>query len=191
VACDRDLVQIVDAAMAEAVRKGGAWVVCKPGCIECCIGPFPITMLDAARLRAGLIELKEVDPARAARVVARAAAYLDRFPDYPGDLATGLLSDEPDAEERFATFGEEAPCPALDPEAGTCDLYSARPITCRMFGPAVRSGDGPVGVCELCYKGATEGQIAACEVRVDPGGLEDELLAGDTRQTIVAFALLQ
>ena len=189
VGSDRELVQIVDSAMAEAVRKSGAWIVCKPGCTGCCIGPFPITTLDAARLRAGLIELEKIDPARAARVRARAAAYLARLPNYPGDLASGVLSDDADAEERFATLAEEEPCPALDPDAGTCDLYSARPITCRTFGPAVRFGGGPIGICELCYQGATEGQIAACEVEVDPLGMEEELLAGDERQTIVAFAL--
>jgi hypothetical protein len=69
-------------------------------------------------------------------------------------------------------------------------LYAARPVTCRIFGPAVRGRDGALGVCELCYEGASDEQIAACQVDVDPDNLEEELLAGDTRQTIVAFALL-
>ena len=62
VAGDRELIQIVDAAMAEAARLGGAWVVCEPGCAECCMGPFPITQLDAWRLRQGLAELERRDP---------------------------------------------------------------------------------------------------------------------------------
>jgi len=41
-----------DAAMAEATRLSGSWLVCKAGCAECCLGPFPITQLDARRLRA-------------------------------------------------------------------------------------------------------------------------------------------
>ena len=47
---------------------------------------------------------------------------------------------------------EDGPCPALDPEAGTCDLYAARPITCRAFGPPVRCGEEAVGVCELVLR---------------------------------------
>jgi hypothetical protein len=48
-------------------------------------------------------------------------------------------------------------------------------------------------VCELCYHGATEEQIAACEMPVP--GLEEELLeefeqsSGRRGQTLVAFAL--
>jgi len=70
-------------------------------------------------------------------------------------------------------------------------VYDSRPDTCRIFGPAVRSADGDVlGVCELNYQGATDEQIAACQVVVDPGGMEDSLLEGRKEQTIVAFALL-
>jgi Fe-S-cluster containining protein len=187
-ATDRDLIQIVDAAMAEAARKSGAWLVCRPGCAQCCIGAFAITMLDAARLRLGLAELDRSDPERAVRVRRRAAASIVRLRDYPGDLATGVLMTGPESEERFASFAEDEPCPALDPATGTCDLYDARPITCRTFGPAVSHGGDAVGACELCYTGATDDQIAACRVEID-GSLEARLLGGDSRETIVAFAL--
>jgi Fe-S-cluster containining protein len=82
----------------------------------------------------------------------------------------------------------------LDPATGLCDLYEVRPITCRTFGPPVRSEDG-LGVCELCYHGATDEQIAACEMIPDPGDLESQLVkklekAGGMRgQTIVAWAI--
>jgi hypothetical protein len=65
---------------------------------------------------------------------------------------------------------------------------------CRTFGPAVRFGDNSLAVCELCYRGASDEQIAACEVEVDPEDLQSALLreiekSAPTRQTIVAFAL--
>jgi Fe-S-cluster containining protein len=190
VAGDRELIQIVDAAMAEAARLSGAWLVCRAGCAECCIGPFPITQLDAWRLRQGLTQLERRDPECAARVRRRSREAVARLRDFPGDLTTGILDEDEDAEERFAALPDEEYCPALDPETLTCDLYEARPITCRIFGPAVRSGGDVLGVCELNYQGATDEQIAACQVHVDPGGLEDELLQGEGGQTIVAFALL-
>ena len=180
-----DLVEIVDAAMADAVRKSGAWVVCKPGCTPCCMGPFPITPLDALRLRDGLRNLHLRDAARAARVVERASESAARLArQFPLDTLGRVLDEESDA-------AEDQPCPALDPATGLCDLYDARPITCRTFGPAVHWGSGAVGACELCYAGATDEQIAQCRVEIDPGGLEAQLLdeMDERGQTIVAFAL--
>ena len=57
---------------------------------------------------------------------------------------------------RVANFSDDDPCPALDPETGTCDLYASRPITCRCFGPPVRCDSGALGICELCFDGASE-----------------------------------
>ena len=107
---------------------------------------------------------------------------------------TGVLDEGPGAEERFAEFANDEPCPVLDPETGLCDLYDARPMTCRTFGPPVRS-DGGLGVCELCFHGATDEQIAGCEMVVDPDDLESKLLRklektqGPRGRTIVAFCV--
>jgi Fe-S-cluster containining protein len=184
---DGELIQIVDAAMAEAARKSGAWLACRPGCYQCCIGPFAITQLDAMRLRAGLADLEARDRERAAEVRRRAQASVERMRrECPADPVGNALSRDDAAEDEL--------CPALDPATGTCDLYAARPITCRIFGPAVRFGADSVAVCELCYVGASDAQIAACEVPLDPENLQAELLrqlgcAGPTGETVVAFAL--
>jgi Fe-S-cluster containining protein len=155
---------------------------------------FAINQLDAERLRAGLDALGVDDPARAQRVRERSLASVANLsPAFPGDLQTGVLDESEGAQARFEEFGNEEPCPALDPETGMCDLYSARPMTCRTFGPPVRS-EGGLGVCELCYQGASDEQIAGCEMRV-PAEEEAEVLAGlenatsVSGRTIVAFAL--
>jgi len=69
-------------------------------------------------------------------------------------------------------------------------------MTCRTFGPPVRSGpEGGLGVCELCYRGASDADIAACEMNPDPDNLEESLLreveekTGQRGSTIVAFCL--
>lgn len=195
-AADRTLIRIVDSAMAEAERRSGAWIACRPGCTSCCIGPFPITQLDALRLRRGLEELRRTDPDRARRVAERARAAALRFAAvFPGDAATGVLGEDEAAQEEFLDRTAEEPCPALDPETGLCDLYAVRPVTCRTFGPAVRAAGEVLGHCELCYAGASPEQIQACQVDFDPDGLEAMLLAeleaatGLAGQTIVAFAL--
>jgi Fe-S-cluster containining protein len=192
---DAQLVQIVDGALAETGRRSGDWLVCRPGCTQCCVGVFAIHQLDAGRLEQGLAELTAGDPARAAAVRARARLSVARLREgFPGDPVSGLLEESEEAEARFEEFGNDEVCPALDPLAGTCDLYLHRPMTCRVFGPPVRSEEG-LGVCELCYHGATEEQIAACEMVVDPEGLEAVLLeefersSGRRGKTLVAFAL--
>ena len=192
---DRGLIQIVDAALADATRRSGDWLVCRPGCSQCCVGAFPINQLDALRLRQGLGRLQARAPERAARVRLRAKDAVRRLSqDFPGDPATGLLGEDAAAEARFAEFANDEPCPVLDPQTGTCELYESRPMTCRVFGPPVRS-EGGLGVCELCFHGAGEAQIAACEMKPDPDGLESVLLhelenTCDLRgETIIAFSL--
>ena len=191
---DQKLVQIVDAALADTARRSGEWLVCKLGCTQCCVGVFAINSLDAARLQSGLAELEHWDPSRAERVRARARASAERLKqDFPGDPETGVLSETEEAAARFEDFANDEVCPALDPATGGCDLYAARPMTCRVFGPSVRSEDG-LGVCELCYHGASEEDIAACEMVLNTDDCEQALLdelekAGQSGQTIVAFAL--
>ena len=189
---DHELVQIVDAALDDAARRAGEWLVCRPGCTQCCVGAFAINALDVARLRDGLAQLKRNDPDRAGRVQLRARAYLHRVtPQFPGDPESGILDESEQGEARFLDFADEEVCPALDPESGACDLYQFRPMTCRVFGPPVRNEGGGLGVCELCFHGASHEEIGACEMKPDPEHLEDSLLTelGDNGKTLVAFAL--
>jgi Fe-S-cluster containining protein len=196
-AADQRLIQIVDAALAETTRKSGEWLVCRKGCTQCCFGPFAISQLDAVRLQKGLKDLTSSDPERAARIRERAQQAVKQLsPTFPGDVETGILGENEDAEAAFAEFADEEPCPALDPATGACDLYKARPMTCRTFGPPVRSGaEEALAVCELCYHGATDQQIADCEMAPDPDNLEEKLIAqteeltGKRGNTIVAFCL--
>jgi Fe-S-cluster containining protein len=192
---DHKLIQIVDSALADAARRSGEWLVCRPGCTQCCIGVFSINQLDTLRLRHGLAELTAVAPERAARVRERARDAVSRLgADFPGDPLTGILDEGDAAEEKFSEFANDEPCPALDPETGNCELYESRPMPCRTFGPPVRS-EGGLGVCELCFHGASDEEIASCEMIPDPDDLEAELLQQLEKttqargETIVAFAL--
>jgi Fe-S-cluster containining protein len=190
---DSQLVQITDAALADAARRAGTWLACRIGCTQCCHGAFAINALDAERLRVGMGALRASDPALAAEVERRAQAWLDEHgASFPGDRKTGILGTSPEEQENFEDFANDAACPALAPATGRCDVYAWRPMTCRVFGPPVRLGEGDaLGCCELCFVGATENEIAACEMSV-PHGLEAELLGeiGQPGETIVAYALL-
>jgi Fe-S-cluster containining protein len=196
---DSKLVQIVDKALAESARKSGDWLVCRRGCTQCCVGVFAISQLDATRLRQGLAALAKTDPLRASAIRDRARKSFDRLSnDFPGDPATGVLAEDTEAQERFAEFGNDEPCPVLSPETGECELYAHRPMTCRVFGPPIRSeSEEGLGVCDLCYHGATTEEIAACELKFDCDELENALIeevekaSGVRGSTIIAYCLAQ
>jgi Fe-S-cluster containining protein len=203
------LIQIVDAAVADAYHRGGNHLLCKPGCSQCCIGVFPIAHQDAARLREGLAALEQTDPAKAARIRTRAADSLTRLdPWFPGDRATGILNEDhagspasglgslgQEAAILFEEFANDEPCPVLDLDHGTCDLYKDRPILCRTFGPPMRTAEDNLATCELCFIHATTEEIAACEL--DPTIPAQEEAGNEAfnathnlhGQTLIAYAL--
>jgi Fe-S-cluster containining protein len=194
---DQGFVALVDGAFADASTRSGPHLLCRPGCTQCCIGAFAIGPADALRLKTGLTALKHEDPERAARVQQRATASWSRFaPQFPGDTASGSVRTGQDDEpvQDFDSFADDEPCPALDPEHGTCDLYAARPQTCRIFGPPISVAEG-FGVCELCFQHATEQQIA--DAAISPPSAElsaamdrAAIAAGQpSGLTIVAFVL--
>jgi Fe-S-cluster containining protein len=187
---------VLDSDFADAARRAGGWLRCAPGCSDCCIGPFSITRLDARRLARGLVELDARDPARARAVRERAARTATLLAtDFPGDTATGRLEDDEARLDRFFERHAGLACPALDPATRTCDLYDARPVTCRTYGPPARFGDERTAPCALCFQGADADTIERCRIEPDRDGLEEALLrqlgaAGDADwETLVAFAL--
>ncbi len=190
------LLQSIDVALADAARRAGDLLACRIGCTQCCYGAFAINALDAARLREGMISLRARNPELATEIERRAHTWLAKYSsDFPGDSETGILGTSDADQASFEDFANDAACPALDPASGRCDVYAWRPMTCRVFGPPVRSvsdsGAEGLGHCELCFIGASPEQVAACEMPV-PHELEMEILEeiGATDETVVAFALL-
>lgn len=188
-----ELFQILDAALADTTARSGDWLACRPGCHQCCIGVFPISQLDVETLQQAL---NAAHPATANTIRNRAAASRERLtPGFPGNAATGELFTEPAHEEAFEDFANDEPCPVLDPETGTCDLYAARPVQCRTFGPPVRDEDDHLTVCELCFVDAPAEEVARCEMDQSWRELEaEEIAAAEARArqhgpTLIAFAL--
>ena len=197
------LVQIVDAALASATQRSGSHLACRPGCTQCCIGVFPISQQDGDRLREALHALEQTDPEKSHRIQTRATASRARLNQhFPGDPLTGILNEDYESSPLFAdesedSIGDNEPCPVLDPTTGTCDLYAARPIVCRTFGPPMRTAEDNLATCELCFTHATTDEIAACEL--DPTIPAHEAASDEAfnaahnlhGQTIIAYALRQ
>ncbi|MEP0775595.1 MAG: YkgJ family cysteine cluster protein [Acidobacteriota bacterium] len=188
---DHRFLRHLDARLGEAARRAGEHVTCRLGCVECCIGPFDITPLDARRLRRGLAQLARRHPERAATLVTRARAQWEVLRrDFCGDPATGELTGDSQARLAFFTAHQALPCPALDPASGACELYAARPVSCRTFGLPIRCGEEVLPPCRLNFATASADEIAAAAVDPDPEDVEGQLLArlagGDT---VVAWVL--
>lgn len=194
---DVELVQIVDASLEDATERartgaGGSWLACRPGCTPCCHGVFRISMLDVQRLQSALSALLAADRPRAEAIQARALRFVDALsPHFPGDPYSGTLYEEDARWDEFADLPEaDAACPVLDPETGLCGLYTGRPLTCRIFGPPVRNEEG-IGVCELCYAGASEERVLVGEMVLRHHELEEELNTQvPSGETVIAWAVL-
>lgn len=95
------------AARTEATRAEHPWWPCAAGCDDCC------------RSLPSLPTITEPEWLRLADAIAALGP----------EVATALRA-------RIAAGSGPAPvtCPLLDPAAGTCLVYAARPIACRTYG---------------------------------------------------------
>jgi Fe-S-cluster containining protein len=189
---ERQLLALLDEGFRRTAERSGDWLVCKPGCDDCCHGPFPVTELDARRLQRGLRESPRPGAKRTRRRAAEAwGALRDGF---PGDFEAGRLDEDEARLDAFFAQHKRLACPALDPGSGRCELYEHRPIACRTYGPPLAFDGRRASHCPLCFDGADPEIVEACRWQPDPDGIEQRLLveAGSSAyHTLIAFALLQ
>ena len=122
-------------------------VPCRRGCTSCCIGPFPITLLDVQILQEGLASLPADHRQRIEqRATEQTAAMEAAFPQL---TQTDLLDEWSDQGiDRLAEEFRQHPCPALETDGG-CGVYGYRPLVCRSMGiPTERDGLAQ-GACEV------------------------------------------
>src|SRR3954466_8733431 len=99
----------MDATWADAARRAGSHLACRPGCTQCCHGAFAINTLDAARLRTGMVALQTSDPAKATEVERRVRGWIEEWSaQFPGDANTGQLGTSEAEQEAFEQFANEA-----------------------------------------------------------------------------------
>ncbi|ALA60724.1 YkgJ family cysteine cluster protein [Nitrospira moscoviensis] len=120
---------------------------CRPGCHRCCIGLFPVTLLDREAIKAGLSSLpsatREAIVDTAARQAGMIAAAVPR-------LAESRCVDQwPDADlDALAEQYRDLPCPALQKD-GSCGVYAFRPLACRSMGIPIETDGIVQGACEV------------------------------------------
>jgi Fe-S-cluster containining protein len=122
-------------------------VPCKPGCTSCCIGPFPITLLDVQTLQQGLAGLPPDHRHRIEqRAVEQTVAMETSFPQLTQSDLLDTWSDQD--IDRLATEFHHLPCPALEAD-GRCGVYHHRPLACRSMGIPTEDRGLIHGACEV------------------------------------------
>ena len=122
-------------------------VPCRLGCTSCCIGPFPITLLDVQTLQQGLADLPPDHRQRIAQRAAEQTAAMEAA--FPQLTHSTLLDTWSDQEiDRLVTEFHDRPCPALEAD-GRCGLYDYRPLVCRSMGIPTEDRGLAHGACEV------------------------------------------
>ena len=117
---EKRLLARLDADWRQTARKAGGWLACRAGCDECCRRPFPVSRLDARRLRRGLAALAREDAPRAEAVRRRARSAVERLASgFPGNLATGRFEQDEAGLDAYFLRHEGLACPALAPPVRT------------------------------------------------------------------------
>jgi len=120
---------------------------CRKGCARCCIGPFPITILDREEIHRGLDRLSAQERQDIEqRAIEQIIAMQIRYPR----LKHSYLLDEWEDSviDQLATDFAELPCPALQSD-GSCGIYASRPVTCRTMGIPFEEQGLVQGACEI------------------------------------------
>lgn len=122
-------------------------VPCRLGCTSCCIGPFPITLLDVQTLQQGLAGLS---PDHRHRIEQRAIEHIAAMETvFPQLTQSDLLDNWTDQEiDRLASEFHDHPCPALEAD-GRCGVYHHRPLVCRSMGIPTEDHGLAHGACEV------------------------------------------
>ncbi|MDH5669144.1 MAG: YkgJ family cysteine cluster protein [Nitrospira sp.] len=105
---------------------------CGKGCSHCCVGVFPVTVLDRREIQRGL---RTLSPEKRRVIMERAVAQTRLMERDVPELAHDEYIDnwqDSDTDVMIERY-RELPCPALQSD-GTCGIYAFRPLTCRSMG---------------------------------------------------------
>ncbi len=125
-------------------------VPCEEGCHRCCIGVFPVTLLDRGAIQAGLTALPDSQRQRITQTAQEQVASLTSAAPRLGD--NPWIDEWADNEvDRLVDQFRDLRCPALL-DNGRCAIYESRPLVCRSMGIPTDDGQTVQGACDVqCF----------------------------------------
>ncbi|MDI6796421.1 MAG: YkgJ family cysteine cluster protein [Desulfatibacillaceae bacterium] len=134
------IVAQADAAFKTVAQAHPDCIACKPGCSDCCYALFDLSLVEALYLNSNFLE--KLDNTAREKILAK-ADRADRKAYQIKREAFQAVAKGKETEQVMARVAwERVRCPLLN-EADRCDLYSNRPVTCRIYGiPTAIDGKG-------------------------------------------------
>ena len=136
-----DLVRQVEGAFEKVRQQHPDCVACKLGCADCCHALFDLSLVEALYINRQF--LKQVAKERKVEILDQ-ANVADRTIYRMKRKAFKAVDAGEKSEEQvlLELASERVRCPLLNDE-NRCDLYGARPVTCRVYGiPTAIAGRG-------------------------------------------------
>lgn len=120
---------------------------CRRGCAHCCVGIFPVTLLDERMIQLGLNTLSD---SHRKRIVETAAVQVMKLTEMVPQLLTNRLVDHWPEQECEQVMEESSAwsCPALESDGG-CAIYQFRPLVCRSMGIPSEDAGFVDGACAV------------------------------------------
>lgn len=120
---------------------------CRQGCHRCCIGLFPVTLLDQQAIRQGLRSLTDK---RRQAIGQKAFHQTDMISAAAPQLTENPFIDDWSDEDidQLVEQYRDLPCPALQLD-GSCGIYAFRPLACRSMGIPSDIDETVHGACEI------------------------------------------
>lgn len=137
------LVAQVDTVFQKVSSNFASEVRCKEGCSDCCHALFDVTLIEAMYLNSKFSALDEV---RRNEILIE-ADKADRKAQLLKRKVSKEAAEVDHSEILLRTAKERLRCPLLD-SGEKCQLYSYRPITCRIYGIPLEIG-GKSHTCGL------------------------------------------
>lgn len=143
-------------------------VRCEKGCSDCCHALFDLTLVEALYVNTAFnARFTGKDRTR----ILKRADEADRLVHRLKRDAFRAVKDGQNAQEILLEMGKvRVRCPLLD-DKGLCEMYDARPVTCRIYGVPTAIG----GEAHTCGKSAFEKGKAYPTVYLDR--IQDRLYA--------------
>ena len=133
----RDQADLIFAQVAKS--QGPECVTCHKGCSDCCNALFDLSLVEAMYINHAFIKAFDYGPKRS-EILTRA----DRADRQLTRMKRDLFHEEKKGIDTMTIMNDAATMRMRCPD-GLCELYDARPITCRLYGiPTVIGNQGHV-----------------------------------------------